>query len=162
MFKLKNKFKTIYFCLITFIGLLFVFNNHKVVAMHNQNNNSFEEDLLKNRICEVLSQKQNLSNKILQCDRLNLNTINLKKQLKILDVKKQNIYRQLGVYNTLNEINKQIWDYSNNKQQLFIKIINSSNQEQNLKELNDNYKQIIEKNNNLQKKYQMLIKTLKL
>lgn len=135
MFKLKNKFKTIYFCLITFIGLLFVFNNHKVVAMHNQNNNSFEEDLLKNRICEVLSQKQNLSNKILQCDRLNLNTINLKKQLKILDVKKQNIYRQLGVYNTLNEINKQIWDYSNNKQQLFIKIINSSNQEQNLKNL---------------------------
>ncbi|MBS2126382.1 SVM family protein ['Fragaria x ananassa' phyllody phytoplasma] len=38
MFKLKNQFKTIYFCLITFIGLLFIFNNNQIMAMNNQDN----------------------------------------------------------------------------------------------------------------------------
>lgn len=35
MVKLKKQFKTIYFCLIAFIGLLFLFNNHQVMAMEN-------------------------------------------------------------------------------------------------------------------------------
>ncbi len=38
MVKLKHKFKTFYFCLITFIGLFFIFNNHQVMAMQNNKN----------------------------------------------------------------------------------------------------------------------------
>ncbi|MBP5836227.1 SVM family protein [Candidatus Phytoplasma meliae] len=32
MFQLKNQFKTIYLCLIAFLGILFIFNNHQVMA----------------------------------------------------------------------------------------------------------------------------------
>ncbi|MEC4559290.1 MAG: SVM family protein ['Conium maculatum' witches'-broom phytoplasma] len=57
MFKLKKQFKNIYLCLITVIGLLFIFNNHQVMALKNENicnrnmkiNNIFvekEEDIL--------------------------------------------------------------------------------------------------------------------
>ncbi|WP_341266502.1 SVM family protein [Candidatus Phytoplasma fraxini] len=35
MIKLKNQCKTIYLCLITFIGLLFIFNNNRVMAMND-------------------------------------------------------------------------------------------------------------------------------
>ncbi|XXP77407.1 MAG: SVM family protein [Lettuce witches'-broom phytoplasma] len=35
MFKSKNQFKMIYLCLITFIGLFFIFNNHQVMATNN-------------------------------------------------------------------------------------------------------------------------------
>ncbi|WP_341266361.1 SVM family protein [Candidatus Phytoplasma fraxini] len=38
MIKLKNQFKIIYLCLITFIGLLFIFNNHQIMAMQNNKN----------------------------------------------------------------------------------------------------------------------------
>ncbi len=40
MNKLKNQFKTIYFCLITFIGLLFIFNNRQIMAMNNNPSSS--------------------------------------------------------------------------------------------------------------------------
>ncbi|WP_323847641.1 MAG: SVM family protein [Phytoplasma sp.] len=43
MFKLKNQFKIIYFCLIIFIVLLFLFNNHQVIAMDNLANEITEE-----------------------------------------------------------------------------------------------------------------------
>ncbi|MBS2126582.1 SVM family protein ['Fragaria x ananassa' phyllody phytoplasma] len=43
MVKLKNQFKTIYLCLIAFIGLLFLFNNHQVMAMDNLVNEINEE-----------------------------------------------------------------------------------------------------------------------
>ncbi|MEC4559255.1 MAG: SVM family protein ['Conium maculatum' witches'-broom phytoplasma] len=32
MFKSKNQFKTIYLCLITFLGILFIFHNYQVMA----------------------------------------------------------------------------------------------------------------------------------
>ncbi|MEC4559024.1 MAG: SVM family protein ['Conium maculatum' witches'-broom phytoplasma] len=41
MFNLKNQFKTIYLCLITFLGLLFIFNNHQVMAMNNGHSNDY-------------------------------------------------------------------------------------------------------------------------
>ncbi len=42
MVKLKNQFKTIYLFLITFIGLLFIFNNNRVMAMGNKHSNNNE------------------------------------------------------------------------------------------------------------------------
>ncbi|MBP5836110.1 SVM family protein [Candidatus Phytoplasma meliae] len=38
MLKLKKQFNIIYLCLIIFIGTLFPINNHRVMAMHNQDN----------------------------------------------------------------------------------------------------------------------------
>ncbi|WP_323847916.1 MAG: SVM family protein [Phytoplasma sp.] len=38
MIKLKNQFKTIYLFLIIFVGLLFIFNNHQVMATKNNQN----------------------------------------------------------------------------------------------------------------------------
>ncbi|XXP77404.1 MAG: SVM family protein [Lettuce witches'-broom phytoplasma] len=42
MFKSKNQYKTIYLCLITFIGLLFIFNTHQAMAMGNKHSNNNE------------------------------------------------------------------------------------------------------------------------
>ncbi|WP_323847571.1 MAG: SVM family protein [Phytoplasma sp.] len=51
MVQLKKQFTIIYFCLITFIGFVFLLNNHKIMAMNNgnmtpnngyHNNNNFE------------------------------------------------------------------------------------------------------------------------
>ncbi|MBS2126617.1 SVM family protein ['Fragaria x ananassa' phyllody phytoplasma] len=38
MFQLKKQFKIIHLCLITFIGLLFIINNHQLIAMQNNKN----------------------------------------------------------------------------------------------------------------------------
>ncbi|MBS2126603.1 SVM family protein ['Fragaria x ananassa' phyllody phytoplasma] len=162
MFKSKNQFKIIYLYLICFIGILFIFNNHQVMAMNNQNNILNEEYLIhneitiKNKINQLFSQSKNLSNKISHCNKLDLNTMNLKKQLKVLDVQILNLYKQLGIYNILNDINKKIWDLSHKRQQLIIKI-NSSNKEQ----LDiENYEKIIIKIIKLQDQYKKLIPEL--
>ncbi|MBP5836284.1 SVM family protein [Candidatus Phytoplasma meliae] len=43
MVKLNNQFKTIYLCLMAFLGLLFIFNNHQVImAMGNKHSNDNE------------------------------------------------------------------------------------------------------------------------
>ncbi|MBS2126154.1 SVM family protein ['Fragaria x ananassa' phyllody phytoplasma] len=38
MVKLKKQFKTIYFCFISFIAILFTINNHQLMAMENDKN----------------------------------------------------------------------------------------------------------------------------
>ncbi|WP_017193154.1 SVM family protein [Italian clover phyllody phytoplasma] len=45
MFKLQNQFKIISFCLYSFLGLLFIFNNKQVMAMNNNNNVGTSENV---------------------------------------------------------------------------------------------------------------------
>ncbi|MBS2126470.1 SVM family protein ['Fragaria x ananassa' phyllody phytoplasma] len=42
MVQLNNQFKIIHLCLITFLELLFIFNNHQVMAMGNKHSNNNE------------------------------------------------------------------------------------------------------------------------
>nr|ABI20739.1 unknown [New York elm yellows phytoplasma] len=43
MFKLQNQFKIINICLLYFLGLLFINNNHKIMGMGNKNSNNNSE-----------------------------------------------------------------------------------------------------------------------
>ncbi|WP_017193078.1 hypothetical protein [Italian clover phyllody phytoplasma] len=62
---------------------------HNNEASTSNNLSSFTDirNNIENKIDENLSRSKYLSNKILQYDRLNLNTMNLKKQLKVLGIR---------------------------------------------------------------------------
>ncbi|ABC65411.1 hypothetical protein AYWB_294 [Aster yellows witches'-broom phytoplasma AYWB] len=164
MFEFKKQCKIIYFFLIIFLGISFIFSNNRVMAMNNNevrniNDLSIEEikNNIKNKIDEILSQIKKLSDEILQYDRLNLNTMNLKKKLKYLDIKIKKFYIQIGLCNTLIEINQQIWDFSYKRQQLIIKINSPDKEHFDI----ENCKQITIKVIKLQNKQKELIKKLK-
>ncbi|MBP5836283.1 SVM family protein [Candidatus Phytoplasma meliae] len=61
MFKSKNQFNIIYLCLITFIGLLFLFNNHQVIAMNNGHSNGYNNNHNTNFVTQArILQEMNL------------------------------------------------------------------------------------------------------
>ncbi|WP_323847805.1 MAG: SVM family protein [Phytoplasma sp.] len=48
MFQLKNKFQIVYICLINFIGLLFIFSDHRVMAMNNNISQNPNAEIINN------------------------------------------------------------------------------------------------------------------
>ncbi len=111
MFKSKKQFNIIYFCLMTFIGLFFIFNNHQVMAMNNNeagtsNNPSIEEIIIntKQKIRDNANKKVNIEKEISQ-ERNNQNNIqkieNLTQISKNLTLLINNQKEQLKTYKTL-------------------------------------------------------------
>ncbi|MEC4559254.1 MAG: SVM family protein ['Conium maculatum' witches'-broom phytoplasma] len=73
MVKLKNQIKTIYLGLITYIGLLFIFNNHQVMAMQNNKNKQKNEfDIVEEAIDQLNEGIEYFNKKGIQ---INLNKI---------------------------------------------------------------------------------------
>lgn len=86
MFKLKNQFKIIYFCLITFISLLFIFNNKVMAMQNNKNKQKSDVDLMEEAV-EALSEGIKYFNKKgIQ--------INLDKIMKLLPKKETNTKKE--------------------------------------------------------------------
>ncbi|MBS2126280.1 SVM family protein ['Fragaria x ananassa' phyllody phytoplasma] len=83
MFKSKNQFKTIYLCLIVFIGLLFLFNNHQVMAMDNNFNIQNEINTINDRIWKFSYERNQIAIKIfsLSSDETNNEERNLLQRL---------------------------------------------------------------------------------
>nr|AXX75486.1 SAP54-like protein [Phytoplasma sp.] len=117
MFRSKNQFKIIHLCLIAFIGLLFIFNNHQLMAMNNNeagpsNNPSIEEMIIdtKNKIRDNANKKVNIEKEISQ-ERNNQNNLqkieNLTQISNNLTLLIKNQKEQLKTYrkllNTLND-----------------------------------------------------------
>ncbi|XXP77172.1 MAG: SVM family protein [Lettuce witches'-broom phytoplasma] len=106
MIKLKNQFKIIYLCLITFIGLLFIDNTHQLMAMNNghtnghfpQNNNN---NILENRrtLHDLLLNGANLNNAIYNAIRANRpqnEIIELEQQERAIYIQSENIRRNIS------------------------------------------------------------------
>ncbi|MDV3198250.1 MAG: SVM family protein [Vigna little leaf phytoplasma] len=111
MLKLKKQLNLHSLKIILFIclGLLFVINSNQIMAMDDYNLNI--KISINNKNYQLSLKKENLSNKNLYSDKLNLSTFNLKQQLKILDQMIQNIYKKLIDANVLKYINEQIKHY---------------------------------------------------
>ncbi|WP_349401856.1 putative membrane protein, SVM family protein [Candidatus Phytoplasma solani] len=146
MFKVKKQLHLFKIVLFICLGLLFVINNNQVMAMDNYNLN--DQNSINNEIYQLSLKKENLFNKILHCDK-----INLKQQLKILDQAIKKLYQRLSVVNTLKYINEKIWRYSYERNQVAIKILSRTYQDTTIEELNNEYQEIIQKINNLRQKY---------
>ncbi|MCQ9618819.1 MAG: SVM family protein [Candidatus Phytoplasma pruni] len=70
MLKLKNQFKIIYLCLITFISLLFIIDNNQIMGMdsnkgkqilNNKINNSNFNELEFNEFCKLIEQRKQIT-----------------------------------------------------------------------------------------------------
>ncbi|WP_349401798.1 putative secreted protein, SVM family protein [Candidatus Phytoplasma solani] len=151
MFKVKKQLFLFKIVLLVCLGLFLITNIHQVMAMDNYNLN--DQNAINNKIYQLSLKKENLSKKILHCDKLNLNTMNLKQQLKILDQTIEKLYQRLSVINTLKYINEKIWRYSYERNQVAIKILSRTYQDTTIEELNNKYQEIIQKINNLREKY---------
>ncbi|WP_349402046.1 SAP11-like protein [Candidatus Phytoplasma solani] len=147
MFKIKNNLLLFNIFLFISLGFLFIFNNNPVMAMDNYNLN--DQNAINNKIYQLSLKKENLSNKILHCDKLNLNTMNLKQQLKILDQTIKNLYQRLALLNTLKDINYQVSQYLHKLNQVEIKLLSRRYQITTIEELNNKRQEIIQKINNL-------------
>ncbi|MCQ9618825.1 MAG: SVM family protein [Candidatus Phytoplasma pruni] len=149
MIKLKNQLNIIYLCLITFISLLFIFNN-KVMAMNNLN----DENSINNEINKLYLERKELTTKIKYFRIYHLDDdIKLQKKLNNLDQTIKNLYQMRSDVNILKYINEQIWHYSYERNQVVNKIFSYSYQDPTIQELNLSYQELIQKIQNLQQKY---------
>nr|ABU55760.1 hypothetical protein [Clover phyllody phytoplasma] len=82
MFNLKNQFKIIYLCLITFISLLFIFNNKVMAMQNNKNKQKSDVDLMEEAVEELSEGIKYFNKKGIQ--------INLDKIMKLLPKKETN------------------------------------------------------------------------
>ncbi|XXP77403.1 MAG: SVM family protein [Lettuce witches'-broom phytoplasma] len=153
MFKSKNQFNIIYLCLIAFLGLLFIFNTHQIMAMNNYN--LTDSNSINNKINELYLERKNLATKISYLLIYDVDVTKFQQQLYNLVQIIQNLYQRLSIVNTLKDINNQIWKFSYERNQIAIKILSCSFSHQNetIEELNYNHQKIVQKINNLRQKY---------
>ncbi|MEC4559025.1 MAG: SVM family protein ['Conium maculatum' witches'-broom phytoplasma] len=116
MFKSKNQFKTFYFCLITFIGLLFICNNNQVMAMNN--NISENNSVVDNHIDEY----NNFRNLLLTQGRISQQLINAlfnhssETEINFLLNQIQQVHQQITTYQQrqLNNQERMLRNFDNN------------------------------------------------
>ncbi|QTX02925.1 putative secreted protein, SAP45-like [Candidatus Phytoplasma luffae] len=151
MIQVKNKLHLLPFFLMSCLGLFILITINPVMAM-NDNNLNYQNSI-NNEINELLLKKQKISKKISHCNKLDLNTINLKQQLKILDQTILNLYQRLADINVLKYINEKIWHYSYERNQVAIKYLSKTYQNTTAEELNNKHQEIIQKIKKLSQKY---------
>jgi hypothetical protein len=152
MFKLKNQFKIISIILFICLGLLFmVNNNHQVMAMNNYDLNN--PNSINNKINDLYLERKELVAQILSFSIYNLDISHIQEKIYHLDQKIKSLYQRLSIINILQEINKQIWDYSYQRNQIVLKIFCLSFEEETIEELHNNHQKIIQKIHNLRQKY---------
>ncbi|MEC4559197.1 MAG: SVM family protein ['Conium maculatum' witches'-broom phytoplasma] len=119
MFQSKNQFKTFYFCLITVIGLLFIFNNHQLMAMNNntkKNVDSFDTYLnyhlgeINDKIFSISYRKQQLF--MLQT---NVNSIENRATYNILS---KRYYKYVLLIKNLEQQQNLIYELKGNRQHM--------------------------------------------
>ncbi|MDO8064293.1 SVM family protein [Candidatus Phytoplasma bonamiae] len=153
MFKLQNKFKIIDIFLFTFLGLLFIISNNKVIATNNLNDLN-DENSINIEIDKLYLERKKLTTKIAYfCIHHLDDDVTLQKQLNNLDQKIQNLYQRICNIKNLNYINTQIWHYSYERNQIANKILSNSCQNPELQTLITNYPKLVQKIKNLEKKY---------
>ncbi|PQP79250.1 effector protein [Candidatus Phytoplasma phoenicium] len=149
MFKLQNQFKIISIYLFIFLGL-FLITNNSVMAMNNLN----DENSINNEINKLYWERKNLATKISYFHIHHLDDdINLQKELHNLDQTIKNLYQRLSDVNNLKYINKKIWDYSYERNQVAIKILSRSYQDPTMQELIKNHQELVKIIKNLNQKY---------
>ncbi|MEC4558608.1 MAG: SVM family protein ['Conium maculatum' witches'-broom phytoplasma] len=127
MFKSKNQFKTIYLSLIAFIGLLFIFNNHQLIAMNNQNNNIINEIVeLNNQLTEKLKEQELIIAKIVdQNFHEEIITEEFNNQVILLNNSILNLKDLIHVLSERQIIDEKMDTFINQRNDYIIEIINS-------------------------------------
>ncbi|MBP5836226.1 SVM family protein [Candidatus Phytoplasma meliae] len=94
MFRLNNQFKTIYFSLIAFLGLLFIINNRQVMAMNQNNNNINQQTDGDIKLLNLINQRNNLEQQINNAQNNNLPLI----EIQALQSQYRRLRRQIIIY----------------------------------------------------------------